>query len=342
MEKLKDDLCCAAMKDQWSKVHKMLQEDMRLCTAKITVTRDTVFHMAMYAPEWSKKEVANMVDLCEARYIVDEESGGRTHVLGAVNADGNTPLHLAASIGNVEMCRKIGGVDKYSLIGKRNNDGETPIFLAALYGQRNAFLWLHYYYMKRPGASPIERTHCIRDNNDSILHCAIEQEHFDVAIEILHLYEDLVDATKKNKEGLTPLHLLAEKPSAFKSGTLLGRPFGHIAYLLLGDMKKEKATTEEELEKSERKSWVMHLKDAVVNKWISETKENKLVKTIIWVLDHFDLVGQSSRELVRVQEKKQKHAWSEQIMNKLLETPGTPTFLLPSTNNDGVKLSHHL
>ena len=64
----------------------MLQKDMWLCTAKITSTGDAVFHMAMYAPEWSKKEVANMVDLCEARYIVDEESGEKTHVhvLGAV------------------------------------------------------------------------------------------------------------------------------------------------------------------------------------------------------------------------------------------------------------------
>ena len=89
----------------------------------------------------------------------------------------HTPLHLAASMGNVEMCRKIGGTDP-SLIARRNVAGETPLFLAALNGRKQVFLWLHYQYMSHPGASSSDSAHCIRDNGDTILHCTIAQEHF--------------------------------------------------------------------------------------------------------------------------------------------------------------------
>ncbi|XP_028753378.1 serine/threonine-protein phosphatase 6 regulatory ankyrin repeat subunit C-like [Neltuma alba] len=252
----KNDLFRNAMENQWSEVFKTLEEDRGLRTAKVTATGDTVLHMAMYALD-ETVVVAAMVDLV----LEDEESSERSYVLEAANVKGNTPLHLAASIGNIEMCKKIGGVNP-SLIATRNEAGETPLFLAALHGQRKAFLWLHYLYMEIPGVSSTNYAHCIRDNKDTILHCAIAEEHLDVAIEIIHLYKDLVKRSIFNDEGLSPLHLLAEKPSAFKSGALLGRPFGHLAYHLLGDMTKNKATTKEELEKEDHKSCVMALKDA--------------------------------------------------------------------------------
>ncbi|KAI9110482.1 hypothetical protein K1719_018348 [Acacia pycnantha] len=131
-----------------------------------------------------------------------EESWNVNIVLGAENDRKNTPLHLAASMGNVEMCRKIGDTDP-SLIARRNVAGETPLFLAVLNGRKQVFLWLHYQYMSHPGVSSNDSAHCIRDNGDTILHCTIAREHFDVAIEIVHLYKDLVRGMSRNKEGLS-------------------------------------------------------------------------------------------------------------------------------------------
>ncbi|XP_028789083.1 serine/threonine-protein phosphatase 6 regulatory ankyrin repeat subunit C [Neltuma alba] len=175
----KNDLFRNAMENQWSEVFKTLEEDRGLRTAKVTATGDTVLHMAMYALD-ETVVVAAMVDLV----LEDEESSERSYVLEAANVKGNTPLHLAASIGNIEMCKKIGGVNP-SLIAKRNKAGETPLFLAALHGHRKAFLWLHYQYMET-GVSSTEYAHCIRDNHDTILHCAIAEEHLVYYVGSMH------------------------------------------------------------------------------------------------------------------------------------------------------------
>lgn len=45
--------------------------------------------------------------------------------------------------------------------------------------------------------------------------------YVDLAFQIIHLYGELVNCV--NDEGLPPLHLLASKPSAFRSGSRLGR-----------------------------------------------------------------------------------------------------------------------
>lgn len=42
-----------------------------------------------------------------------------------------------------------------------------------------------------------------------------------MAFQIIHLYKELVNWM--NEEGWSPLHLLASKPSVFKSGSRLGR-----------------------------------------------------------------------------------------------------------------------
>ncbi|RVW35663.1 hypothetical protein CK203_108170 [Vitis vinifera] len=89
---------------------------------------------------------------------------------------------------------------------------------------------------------------CVRSLNTSItlkehdgrtiLHCAIAREYFDLAFLIIHLYGDLVDSVDEN--GLTPLHLLASKPTAFRSGTPLSwfeRIIYHCVYV--EDLKED-------------------------------------------------------------------------------------------------------
>ncbi|RVW35651.1 hypothetical protein CK203_108165 [Vitis vinifera] len=127
------------------------------------------------------------------------------------NEEGDTPLHLAASIGNVQMCKCITDKDR-KLVGFPNSKAETPLFLAALRGQKEAFLFLHGMC-----ESSERHDYCRRDDGRNILHCVIDEEYFDLAFQIIHQYRDLVDSVDEN--GLTPLHLLASKPTAFRSGT---------------------------------------------------------------------------------------------------------------------------
>ncbi|XP_028789087.1 transient receptor potential cation channel subfamily A member 1-like [Neltuma alba] len=240
-EKLHSD----AMGGKWSEAFERCKQDRALWTAKITGMGDTVLHMAVSSGE--EKVAANMV-----KFLVeqdDEETWNMNTVLGAKNDRKNTPLHLAAIEGYIRMCRKIGEADP-SLIARRNIAGETPLFLAALNGHKKAFLWLHYLYVGSHGVSSTGFAHCIRDNEDTILHCAVAEGHADVAIEIVHLYKDyLNEMMQRNKKGLSPLHLLASKRRAFKSTSLRELPIlaGPI-YRLWKVNEKNQATTLEELQ----------------------------------------------------------------------------------------------
>ncbi|XP_054785388.1 uncharacterized protein LOC129291857 isoform X2 [Prosopis cineraria] len=58
-----------------------------------------------------------------------------------------------------------------------------------------------------------------RTDGDTILHCTIQREYFELALQIIHLYKDQKIAGVKGKDGDTPLLVLASIPSAFKGGT---------------------------------------------------------------------------------------------------------------------------
>ncbi|XP_041016689.1 uncharacterized protein LOC121259250 [Juglans microcarpa x Juglans regia] len=72
-----------------------------------------------------------------------------------------------------------------------------------------------------------------RKNGDTILHCAIAGDYFDLAFQIIRLYPKL--ARSVNQKGLTPLHLLASNPSAFRSGSHLGGYYKIIYHCILVD-----------------------------------------------------------------------------------------------------------
>ncbi|KAL6327767.1 hypothetical protein AAG906_025516 [Vitis piasezkii] len=130
---------------------------------------------------------------------------------------GNTALHIAvldrqesivqklvqviAAIGNVSMCLHIACGHPY-LVGVCNKELETPLFVAARHGKIGAFFCLldmsgsraQFYGMLR------------NKNGETILHCAIAGGH-----------------------STSPLHLLTNKPIAFRSGTHLS-PVDKLIY----------------------------------------------------------------------------------------------------------------
>ncbi|KAK9983007.1 hypothetical protein SO802_032532 [Lithocarpus litseifolius] len=223
LKKEAERLSQSAAKGDWDEVQNICQANW-LFNIPITKLGDTVLHLAGY----NKQE--NIFEL-----LVQQFSSGSLHAMSYLekkNAKGDTPLHHAASVGSENVCRIITEFHSTTLLSVPNNEGETPLFSAALHGRKDAFLYLHSI------CGPEEQSnYCKRSNGDSILHCAISEEHYELSLIILRRYKDLVN--HRNNAGMTPLHLLASKPSAFKSGSNF-RWFESIIYHSF-------STTEEEL-----------------------------------------------------------------------------------------------
>ena len=169
LKKEAERLSQSAARGEWDEVQKICQAANWLFDISITKLGDTVLHLAVY----NKQE--NIFERLLQQ--LSSESLHETSFLKKKNAKGDTLLHSAASVGSENMCRIITEFHsaEYSttLLSVRNNEGETPLFSAALHGRKDAFLFLHSI------CGPEERSnYCKRSNGDSILHCAISEEHY--------------------------------------------------------------------------------------------------------------------------------------------------------------------
>ncbi|KAF5463245.1 hypothetical protein F2P56_019174 [Juglans regia] len=202
-----------AMKGRWGEVVDICTENPWSLVTGITSLEDTLLHLAVCG---GQEETVRKLT-----YIICEQPNHEM-LFRFKNERGNTALHIAALMGNEALCKCIACVDS-SLIGQRNYEGETPLFTAVLFGKKQAFQCLY-------DLCPANERYSYSRNKrgDTILHCAISGDHFDLALLIIELYEEvLVNAV--NEDGITPLHLLADKPSAFPSGSRLG-VFDRIIY----------------------------------------------------------------------------------------------------------------
>ncbi|GMY16810.1 ankyrin repeat and protein kinase domain-containing protein 1 [Fagus crenata] len=217
MENAKKHLFKIAMQGKWEKVVEIYKTNPMAHKAKLTVG-DTALHMSRMAKRESRRT-------CRIYYFRRENKEIK-EVLNIKNELGNTPLHNLHRWGMC-LCVCIGNVDK-SLVGARNHDNETPFFLAAPYGKKEAFLCLHDLCGSENGYN-----YCRRKDGDTILHCAISGDYFDLAFRIIRLYEDLVNSF--NYHGLTPLHILVSKPSSFRSGSHFGGWYKMIYHCIFVD-----------------------------------------------------------------------------------------------------------
>ncbi|KAM4075525.1 hypothetical protein ACB094_10G176200 [Castanea mollissima] len=207
------------MTGDWGKIVEMYkQHTLSAIEARINTSGDTALHVAVsIAPEHIVKELIQLItNIWEPLLRVE-------------NKEGNTPLHVAASTGRLNICILLAAKhDRFSEVKDvvvkelfRNKAGESPLFLAAFHGNRQIFLYLHLLLLKASdkdlkSIDPAYR----RNDGETALHCAIRWEYFDLAFEILQVEPSLAYAV--NELGITPLHLLASKPSVFKSGSHLG------------------------------------------------------------------------------------------------------------------------
>lgn len=173
-EKIKKYLFQSAMKSQWEEVVRTYRLNPKAHKAKITRTGDTALHIAM--SDRQEDHVEELVKLISNKDLEMQ------------NERGNTPLHFAASMGNVRMCACIAKRHPLLVVAPNDNN-ETPLFLAALHGKKYAFLCLHYIYIKSPDGEQKRHNYCRRKDGDTILHCAISGDYFGkLALKFSHLH----------------------------------------------------------------------------------------------------------------------------------------------------------
>ncbi|CAK8565776.1 unnamed protein product [Lathyrus sativus] len=207
-----DKLRGFTIEGKWDEVIKLYESDPKFSTININESRGTALHVAVN--DDNEKVVRSLVDS-----II---SHNNETALESKNKKGDTPLHLAASKGFKDICECIIGEngERKRLIDIDNNDGESPLFLAALSWQKQTFVYLFNFKQsetdcKLDGNYSYSKD-LIRSNGDSILHCAIKREFFDLALIIIYKYPNLIDIP--DRHGFSPLKLLATRPSAFRSG----------------------------------------------------------------------------------------------------------------------------
>ncbi|RWR96681.1 serine/threonine-protein phosphatase 6 regulatory ankyrin repeat subunit B-like protein [Cinnamomum micranthum f. kanehirae] len=232
-QKMKEILFTEVMDGHWDNVKEIYKEREDAHYAMITRSKETAVHIAISD---DKKDVAQeLLNLVDASKITDMK-----------NERGNNPLHVAAALGQEEMCTFITG--KYpKLLHERNVDGETPLFLAALHGKKEAFYALHIKCAKTGHHILYDIIHCKRNvDGNSILHVAILGEYFELAFQITHWYPDL--CKYKNETGRSPLQLLANNPSAFRSGCHLG-PLDNFIYtsLMVKHLQRESLSASDQV-----------------------------------------------------------------------------------------------
>ncbi|KAL0414076.1 UNVERIFIED_CONTAM: hypothetical protein Sradi_1609300 [Sesamum radiatum] len=217
-----DDLFKLTMEKKWQEVVEIYQKHPIAHATKLTKSEETALHIAVSSYHPSRPSHASYIEQMIA--FIEENVGhaSLTEVLSMQNVNGDTPLHLAAAVGWLEICECIASKHR-DLISIRNVKGETPLFIAAHHGKLQAFLCLHELYNKKDRqaaeAEPDESL-CRRRDGNTILHSAISGQYFKLAYQIISYYPKLVNFV--NVEGESPLHVLARKPNVFKSSSHLG------------------------------------------------------------------------------------------------------------------------
>lgn len=163
-EAVRRDLFNNAMEGKWDKVVKIYQDVPWASKEKTTTSEETALHIAISD---CKEDVVEK--------LLETVIGISADVLRIQNAKGNTPLHLAASIGNVSMCRTIAG--RYpEALRVLNKELETPLFLAARHGKIKVFCLLEASAVGRFGRE--DYLPYRNKKSETVLHCAITGGHF--------------------------------------------------------------------------------------------------------------------------------------------------------------------
>ncbi|KAK4254541.1 hypothetical protein QN277_009912 [Acacia crassicarpa] len=326
------ELYMHTFRGKWEEVENLYETKPEVWNAEITSSEDTALHMAIN--ENKEDVVGKLVDII-IRLRQDHLEEAKK-ALKKKNEVGDTPLHRAAARGSVKMCKRIVEAAKSmgeNLLGITNKWGENPMFVAVLDNRKQAFIYFH-------GASDKGEDNVLSRSakGDTVLHAAIRREHYDLAFQILQLYPNL--AGSHNVMGVTPLHILASKSPAFKSGSHLYWWQSIIYHCirvdpLVCDTSHPERSSALECADNYRTRYEFLSRLCFGRSVIAKRDpENHYVRgnvpenCVTWfqflfmvLRDLFGFLGLGNtfKEII---EARQKHTWSVQILNELMKDPG--------------------
>ncbi|EXB77016.1 Ankyrin repeat-containing protein [Morus notabilis] len=140
-------------------------------TRPLTVSHDTVLHIAIYM---ERKDIARQI----LAKITNERD--YRHLLTTRNSAGDTVLHEAAATGMTELAKEMLSLAP-ELLSINNRLGETPLFRAAHYGQAEMFNLLADQVDKK--GPEFQKLHLSREDSTTILHITILAEFFGIPSE---------------------------------------------------------------------------------------------------------------------------------------------------------------
>ncbi|KAE8653648.1 hypothetical protein Csa_007083 [Cucumis sativus] len=202
----------AVIKEEWKKVKEELKDETKI-VFPMTASRDTALHLAVYSggEEPLRTFLVGIFEMDEAFWR---------------NSAGNTPLHEAATVGNLAAVKLLVEYKKEDLVAE-NIYGETPLFRAARCGHLEI---VNYILEDCEDFFSRCSRHWTNRKGNPIIHAAIQSQKFDVVLKLTEFDKSLLEMT--NLEGKTALHVLANMPSAFQSGYPM-KFFESIIYNLL-------------------------------------------------------------------------------------------------------------
>ncbi|CAI0379423.1 unnamed protein product [Linum tenue] len=186
------------MQGRWERVV-TAYADPETQKSRITTSEDTALHIAILN---GQTEIVRQL----VEQIHDEHAAA---VLMLQNVRGSTAIHLAAAVGDADMCGSVAYKAPAEVIGISNGEGETPLFLAAMSGKTWNFFLLLDRLEEEKADEICHRRSC---KGDTILHAAISGEHFGnkcTHIKHFHMQESNVD-----------------DPESFRKETIQGAGFG--------------------------------------------------------------------------------------------------------------------
>lgn len=188
-------LFLASLRGDWNLAREFLNLNPQAVRATITRNSETALHIAAGA-----KHVTFVQELVELMEPIDLEMK---------NNDGNTALCFAAVSGIMKIAEAMVRKNN-KLPSIRGSMRATPLLMAALLGHKD-MVWYLYSVTKEDDLTD--------EDLIGLLVAVINADLFDIALAILQHNPQL--ATARDGNGETALHVLARKPLALQSKSLL-------------------------------------------------------------------------------------------------------------------------
>ncbi|MED6220336.1 hypothetical protein PIB30_043945 [Stylosanthes scabra] len=194
--------------NDWNAVKSNLIKDDMAIYSTTSHSGRTVLHVAAIAGH--QEMVENLVAEGGERLLTKQDNRGYTALALAADLTGNRSIAKCM----VEETTS-DGVDGKVLLSIKTKEGEIPLLLAAAMGHKKMTRYLN---SQTPSYLLLNDNAC---NAVLLLSRCITAEIFDVALELLQQYGDVLPLTH-GSECLPPLKALVHMPSAFPSGTTFG------------------------------------------------------------------------------------------------------------------------